>query len=39
MNGAISWRGDSLNGAVTALSVPGSKLSNALTSWVELRLE
>ena len=36
---SLKRRGDSMNGAVTALSVPGSKLSNALTSWVELRLE
>ncbi|MDA1312175.1 MAG: serine hydrolase [Acidobacteria bacterium] len=34
---SLQRSGDKLSGLVTALSVPGSKLSNALTSWVELR--
>ncbi len=36
---ALKRRRGSLSGAITALSVPGSKLSNALTSWMEVRRE
>ena len=34
---SLKRRGAVLNGAITAISMPGPRLSNALTSWVELR--
>lgn len=36
---SLKMRGRKLNGALTALSVPGPKLSNALTCWMEVRRE
>jgi len=33
---SLTMRGDTLSGALTAISLPGPKLSNALTSWMEL---
>jgi CubicO group peptidase (beta-lactamase class C family) len=34
---SLKLRGDVLNGAVTAISTPGKRPGNALTSWAELR--
>jgi len=34
---SLKQRGDVLNGAVTALSVPGRRAGNALTHWAELK--
>ena len=34
---SLKIRRGKLSGALTALSTPGPKLPNALTSWVELR--
>ena len=36
---SLKMKGGKLSGALTAISNPGPKLSNALTSWVELRKE
>jgi CubicO group peptidase (beta-lactamase class C family) len=36
---SLKLREDVLNGAATAISQPGPRLPNALTSWVELRRE
>jgi CubicO group peptidase (beta-lactamase class C family) len=33
----VVLRGDTLNGAATAVSLPGRRAGNALTSWVELK--
>jgi CubicO group peptidase (beta-lactamase class C family) len=33
----VMLRGDSLNGAATAISNPGRRAGNALTSWIELK--
>ena len=33
---SLTMRGEMLSGALTAISLPGPKLSNALTSWMEL---
>jgi CubicO group peptidase (beta-lactamase class C family) len=34
---SLKLRGDVLNGAMTALSLPGRRVGNALTHWVELK--
>ncbi len=36
---SLKLRGNVLNGGATALSIPGRRAGNALTSWVELRKE
>ncbi len=33
----VMLRGDTLNGAATAISSPGRRAGNALTSWIELK--
>jgi len=33
----LKLRGDALNGAVTALSLPGQRVGNALSHWAELK--
>jgi hypothetical protein len=33
----LQLRGNVLNGGMTALSVPGRRVGNALTHWVELK--
>jgi CubicO group peptidase (beta-lactamase class C family) len=34
---SLKLRGDALNGAMTARSLPGKRVGNALTHWVELK--
>jgi CubicO group peptidase (beta-lactamase class C family) len=34
---SLRLRGDALNGAATAISLPGRRLGNALTQWAELK--
>src|SRR5262245_60168737 len=36
---SLKLRGDVLNGAMTAQSMPGKRVGNALTHWVELKKE
>ena len=36
---SLKLRGDVLNGAMTAQSLPGRRVGNALTHWVELKKE
>ena len=36
---SLKLRGDVLNGALTAQSLPGRRVGNALTHWVELKRE
>lgn len=36
---SLKLRGDVLNGAITALSLPGKRVGNALSHWVELARE
>ncbi len=37
LNLSLKLRGNVLNGAMTALSLPGKRVGNALTHWVELK--
>ena len=37
LNLSLKLRGDVLNGAMTAVSLPGTRVGNALTHWVELK--
>ncbi|HMV48331.1 MAG TPA: hypothetical protein PKD31_11300, partial [Blastocatellia bacterium] len=37
LNLSLKLRGDILNGGITALSLPGKRVGNALTHWVELK--
>lgn len=34
---SLKLRGDELNGAITAMSLPGKRVGNALTHWAELK--
>jgi Beta-lactamase class C and other penicillin binding proteins len=36
---SLKLRGDILNGAASAISLPGKRVGNALTQWVELKKE
>jgi len=36
---SLKLRGNILNGAMTAQSLPGRRVGNALTHWVELKKE
>ncbi len=34
---SLKLRGQTLNGAMTAISLPGQKIGNALSHWMEIR--
>ncbi|NBO66483.1 MAG: hypothetical protein EBU88_16835 [Acidobacteria bacterium] len=37
LNLSLKLRGDLLNGGITALTIPGRRVGNALTFWTELK--